>query len=243
MSGHSHAKTVKRVKDANDAARGKVFSKLSRVISLAAKDGGDPESNSKLKQAIAEAKKFNLPKDNIEKAIKRGTGELKDGQTLEEVRYEALGPGGVAIIIEGITDNNNRSFGEIKQILQKNNAKLAQEGSLSWQFEQKGIITAINIKDKEELELKAIEAGADDIKWYKNEEDKEVAEIYTPTTDLETAKNTLEAQGVEIESSSLGFMAKNEVTLEEKDKASLEKLFEELDENDTVQDIYSNLKT
>lgn len=137
MSGHSHYKTVKRVKEAHDAARSKIFSKLSREISVAAKEGGpNPETNSKLRLAIEMARSANMPKDNIERAIKKGTGELK-GEILESIVFEAYGPGGIAIIIEGITDNKNRTLGEIKQILNQNNGKLTGEGSVLWMFERK----------------------------------------------------------------------------------------------------------
>lgn len=245
MSGHSHAKTVARTKEANAEKRGKIFSKLAKIISLAAKDGKDPASNSKLKQAIEESKKFNMPKENIERAIKRGTGESEEAQ-IEGVMYEAMGPGGVSIIIEGITDNKNRSLSEVRQILQKYNGKLAQEGSLKWLFEQKGIIIAnlklqnANWQNKENLEMAVIEAGADDIKWYK-EESEETIEIISKPEDLETVKKNLEAQNIAVESTKLGWQAKEETAVSEKEKETLEKLFEELDENDTVQEIYSNL--
>ena len=148
MSGHSHAKTVKRTKDANDAKRGKIFSKMAGLISIAAKDGIDPESNSKLKAAIEQAKTANVPKENIERAIKRGSG-VEGGEQLEEMLYEGIGPGGVNFILECITDNKNRTLSEIRQIFQKHNAKLADEGSVRWAFDQKGIIIAIE-GDKEE---------------------------------------------------------------------------------------------
>lgn len=136
MAGHSHASNVKRKKDAEDYKRGKLFSKLSRLISIAAKEkGGDPESNPRLRQSIEDAKKANMPKDRIERAIKKGTGEIED-ENIEEVLYEAYGPGGVAVLIEGITDNKNRAVGEIKQILVKHNSKLADKGSVRFMFEQ-----------------------------------------------------------------------------------------------------------
>lgn len=242
MSGHSHWATVKRGKEIEDKKRGKVFSKMSRIISIAAKEGGkDPETNAKLKSAIEKAREVNLPKDNIERAIKKGVGEL-DGERmeLEEFAFEAFGPGGIAIIITGITDNKNRALGEVKQILNQNNGKLAGEGSVRWQFERKGTLIAEvigNATDKDELEMAAIEAGADDIYWHENSLD-----IYTKPEDLDKVKKAMEAKGVKVNSSSLDWVAKEEISVDEKEKQSCEKLFEALDESDAVQDIYSNLK-
>ena len=242
MSGHSHWAGIKHKKQAEDQKRGKIFSKLSRMISVAAREGTDPEMNPKLRQALEEAKVFNMPKENIEKAIKRGTGEL-EGVKLEEVSYEAFGPGGVAIIIEGITDNKNRTFQEIKQILQKYNGKLAESGAVKWLFTRKGAITINpNIQNsitKEDLELKAIEAGAEDIYWHKTEN---LLDIYTKPEELDKVKKNLEAQGIKIESVSLDWVPKDPIEVNEKDREILNKLFEELDENDAVQNIYSNLE-
>lgn len=246
MSGHSHAKTVARTKEANAEKRGKIFSKLAKIISLAAKDGKDPATNSKLKQAIEESKKFNMPKENIERAIKRGAGESDEAQ-LEGVMYEAMGPAGISIIIEGITDNKNRSLSEVRQILQKYNGKLAQEGSLKWLFDSMGFITADPTKFsqnpnwKEDLEILMIEGGAEDIEWY-TEEEKELVDIIVKPENLEPLKKILESQDIIIEAYNLGWQAKEEMAVSEKEKETLEKLFEELDESDTVQEIYSNLK-
>ena len=244
MSGHSHFSSIKHKKEITDQKRGKIFSKLARQISVAAREkGGDPEANSVLRMAIEKAKEFNMPKDNIERAIKRGAGELGE-EKLEEVIYEAYGPRSIAIIIEGITDNKNRALGEIKKILNQYQGKLASIGSVKWMFERKGVITIENPKpearspkQKEELELKAIEAGAEDIYWH-----EDVLDIYTKIEDLEKVKKNLEGQGIKIESASLDWIAKDEVELEEKQKDAAEKLFEALDENDAVQEIYSNLK-
>lgn len=233
MSGHSHAKTVARTKNAEDAKKSKAFSKMARLISIAAKEGGgDPEKNSKLRIAIDQARQVNMPKDNIEKSIKRGTGELA-GENLEEFTFEALGPGGIALIIEGITDNKNRSLGEIKQILGQYNGKLAGEGSVKWMFERKGCIVIEN-KNKEKVELAAIEAGAEDIK-----EKEEFIEIYTKPEELDHVKKNLEKKEILIESSSLDWVPKEEI---ESNKESAEKLFETLDDNDAIHNIYSNIK-
>ena len=232
MSGHSHWATIKRAKGAEDAKRSNAFSKMARLISIAAREGGNPESNSKLRVAIEQAKEFNMPKENIERAIKKGTGELT-GETLEEFVFEALGPSGIALIIEGITDNKNRALGDIKQILNQHNGKLAGEGSVKWMFERRGCIV-VEKKNKEEIELQAIEAGAEDIK-----EKDDFIEIYTKPENLEQVKKNLEEKGIKIDSASLGWAAKEEI---EANKETAEKLFEALDENDAVQNIYSNIK-
>jgi YebC/PmpR family DNA-binding regulatory protein len=241
MSGHSHFKSIKYRKGVADAKRGKAFSKLARQISVAAKErGGDPDTNSKLRIAIEQAKTLNMPKDNIERAIKRGTGELA-GEKLEPVLFEAYGPGGIAIIIEGITDNKNRTLGEIKQILAQSGGKLAGGGSVKWLFERRGAITIsseIKNQKKEELELLAIEAGAEDIYWHNS-----FLDIYTKPEDLEKVKKNLEEKGIAIDSASLDWVAKDMMKVGEKEKEACQKLFEALDENEAVQDIYSNLKT
>jgi len=242
MSGHSHAKTIKHQKNITDQKRGRMFSKMARVISVAVKEGGpSPETNNKLKVAIEQAKQINLPKENIERAIKQATGG-GEGTNLEEVIFEAYGPGGIAIIIEGITDNKNRALGEIKQILSQNGGKLVGEGSVRWMFERKGCIT-IELKSqtlepkKEELELIAIEAGAEDIYWH-----TDILDIYTKPEELEKVKKNLEGKGIPIESASLDWVAKEQIELNEKQKESCQKLFETLDENEAVQEIYSNIK-
>lgn len=238
MSGHSHAKTVAATKNANDAKKGKIFSKLGRVITIAVKEKGpDPLINAALKTAIERAKQFNMPKENIERAIKKGTGELA-GETLEEVSFEGFGPGGISLIIEGITDNKNRTLGEVKGILGQYDGKMANEGSVRWMFERKGsIVITDKSKPKEELELLAIEAGADDI-----QEEQTSFIIYTTSEDLEKVKKSLEEKGVSIESVMLGWVPKEEVALDEKSKERAQKLFEALDENDAIQNTYSNLK-
>jgi len=254
MSGHSKWATTHRQKEIVDAKRGAVFTKLANLITMAAKRGGDLNANPSLRTAVEKARAASMPKDNIERAIKRGVGELGK-ENLEEVNYEAFGPGGIALIIEAITDNKNRALAEIKRILQKYSGKLAESGSVKWLFERKGVIT-INPNDqipyktepsgyrpmpkKEDLELKAIEAGAEDIFWHK---DENMLDLYTKTEDLEKVKESLNNQGIKIELTSLDLVAKDPIEVTQKDKETLEKLFEELSENDAVQDIYSNLKT
>lgn len=237
MSGHSHFKTIKATKELADAKRGKIFSKLARIITIAVKEKGpDTLVNSKLKSAIEQAKQFNMPKENIERAVKKGTGELA-GENLEEVSFEGFGPGGIAIIMEGITDNKNRTLGEVKTILNQHNGKIAGEGAVKWMFQKKGLITISNQgKLKEELELSAIEAGAEEISWQEGK-----LYIETKPEDLEKIKKSLEEKNLEIESVNLGWIANEEISISEKEKESAKKLFEALDENDAIQDIYSNL--
>jgi len=243
MSGHSHARTIRHQKNITDQKRGQIFSKMARVIWVAVKEGGpNTETNSKLRLAIETAHSFRMPNENIERAIKRATGEIPE-KKLEEVLYEAYGPGGIAIIIEGITDNKNRSLNEIKQILNQHGGKLVQEGAIKWMFERKGCITInvksqmSNVKTKEELELLAIEAGAEDLYWYDDDLD-----VYTNIEDLGKVKENLEEKGVEIDSTSLDWKPKEMIDLKEKEKESCQKLFESLDESESVQEIYSNIK-
>jgi YebC/PmpR family DNA-binding regulatory protein len=242
MSGHSHAKTVKHQKELTDKKRGQIFSKMAKIISVAAKEGGpNPETNYKLKIAIETAHSQFMPNENIERSIKRGTGELDEGVKLEEFSLEAYGPKGIAMIIIGITDNKNRTLGEVKQILGQFNGKLASEGSVKWLFERKGFLT-IDSKDqpsssKEDLELIAIEAGADDVVWQ-----EDILEIYTKPEDLEKTRKALDEKGIKAGSASLDWVAKEEIALSESEAESCQKLFDSLDENDSVQEVYSNLK-
>jgi len=248
MSGHSHFKSIKHAKGLADKRRGQVFSKLAREIEITAREGGDPDFNSKLRLAIERAKELNMPTNNIERAIKRGTGELA-GEKLEEVLFEAYGPGNIAIIIEGITDNKNRTKNEITQTLNQHNGKLADPGSVKWMFDRKGAITLLLALEqkKEELELKAIEAGAEDLYWHTITDEaggaeKKFLDVYTKIEDLEKVKKELEDKKLEIESASLDWVAKQQLEIEEKDKITCQKLFESLDENEAVQEIYSNIK-
>jgi YebC/PmpR family DNA-binding regulatory protein len=252
MSGHSHFRKIKHQKALTDAKRSQGFSKISREITVAAREGADPEFNSKLRLAIEKAKSMNMPTDNIERALKRGTEGLGE-EKLDEILFEAYGPGGIAIIIEGITDNKNRSLNEIRQILQENGGKLVGEGAVKWMFERKACII-IEIKNqislsrkqkfsgnlkikKDELELLVIEAGAEDVYWH-----DDLLDVYTKIEDLEKVKKNLEERGIKIESTSLDWVAKEMIGLGEKDRVACQKLFETLDENDAVQEIYSNLK-
>jgi YebC/PmpR family DNA-binding regulatory protein len=243
MSGHSHAKTVRKKKESDAQKRGQIFSKMARLIWVAVKQGGaNPETNPKLRMAIETAKSYNVPKENIERAIKQASGEI-EGKTLEEVSFEAYGPGGIALIIEGVTDNKNRSLNELKQVLQKYNGKLVGEGGVKWMFERKGCVTIDQneqpeeLKDKEKLEMLAIEAGAEDILWHDGEMD-----VYCSVENLNEVKNELAKKGVKIEWLGLDWKPKEMVSLSEKEKEVCLKFFEALDEFDFVQEIYSNLK-
>jgi YebC/PmpR family DNA-binding regulatory protein len=223
-----------------DAKRGMAFSKLARMISIAVKDGKDPAMNSKLRMAIDKAREINMPTDNIERAIKRGAGEL-EGAKLEEFIFEAFGPGKIAIIIEVITDNKNRTLNEVKKMLGQSGGKLAAAGSVRWLFERKGVITISLTNNQEKfnkdnLELKAIETGAEDIFWH-----EDFLDVRTKAEKLEEVKKNFEAQNIKLESSSLDWVPKETINIDEKDKTNCQKLFETLDENEDVQEIYSNL--
>lgn len=242
MSGHSHWQNIRAKKKAVDAKKGAIFSKLSRLITIAARGGANPSENPKLREVIEKARSFDMPSSNIERAIKRGTGEIGGGR-LEEVIFEAYGPGNIAIIIEGITDNKNRFLAEIKQILNRYKGKLAEQGSVNYLFEKKGVIVLDfedqneKFKNKEELELAVIDAGAEDISW-----DDKFLEIYTDVNQLNWTKEGLVKRGVKVESSALGWRAKNEITVSGQTKESLESLFSLLDEHNDVQGVYSNVK-
>lgn len=243
MSGHSHARTVKSKKEASAKKRSQIFSKMARLISVAVKKGGaNPEINSRLRMAIDSARSYNMPNDNIERAIKKASGNVV-GEKLEEFLFEAYGPNGTALLVEGITDNKNRALGEVKKILAQHNGKLVGEGSVRWMFERKGFIS-INIEeqkeslqDKESLELMAIEAGAEDALWHDNNLD-----IYVRIENLEKTKKELEKKEIKINSSTLEWKPAKEIPLGEKEKASCLRLFEALDENENIQEVYSNME-
>jgi YebC/PmpR family DNA-binding regulatory protein len=215
-----------------------MFSKLSRAIIVAAKSGApDPELNYRLRLAIEKAKEFNMPKDNIERAVKKGAGE-GDAEVLEEISVEAHGPGGSLLILEGITDNKNRTLGEVKSILGKYQGKMVAEGAAKWMFERKGVVR-IELGDKEHskenVEMKIIEAGAEDMI-----QKDSVLEVYTASDRLDHTKQALISQGLSIKESALEWIPKEEVKLSPCDAELCEKLFEALDDNDAIQEIYSN---
>ena len=242
MSGHSHFSSIKHKKELEDQKRGKIFSKIARQIIVAVRQkGSNPETNYELKMVMEKAKSFNMPKVNIERAIQKGAGQGGEGNKLEEFTFEAYGPGGIAMMIEGITDNKKRALGEIKQILDKNGGKLVGEGSVKWMFQNAGAI-GINLdeqegKTKEELELDAIESGAQDTRW-----EDSILEVYTRPRDLEKVKKELIDKGYKIESANLEWVASKEVSIEDKQYQTAEKLLDALEDNDDVQNVYSNLK-
>lgn len=239
MSGHSKWKQIKNQKGVADAKRGNLFTKLANAITVAAREGGGhPDANFKLRLAIDRAKAVNMPKDNIERAIKRGAGELA-GQAIEEVVYEAFGPGGSALLIESLTDNKNRSLGEIKNILRRFNCALASINSVAWQFEKKGVIVVPlpNQNQREEIEMKIIEAGASDFK-----EEGEKLIVYTLPQELHQIINKLKASQIEIEDGNLELVAKETVVLAGGDEEKLEKLLTALNDSAEINNIYLNVK-
>jgi YebC/PmpR family DNA-binding regulatory protein len=239
MSGHSHWSTIKFKKGTEDAKRSKIFSKLSKEISIAAREGGsDMTFNPKLRSIVDKARENNMPADSIDKAIKKGSGEL-EGFTLEEFSMEAYGPNGVALIIDGITDNKNRSLGELKVILGKFGGKMVEGGGIKWMFDKKGVImVALSEikKDKDEMELLIIDSGADNFIW----EDEGLI-IYTKPEDLEKVKKFLEENRIKIESAALEWVAKETVPAEDDVREKNQKLYEALDDHDDVQNIYWNI--
>lgn len=242
MSGHSKWSQIKHKKALTDAKKGKLFSKLSNLISVSARQkGGAPATNPQLRLAIEKARSFNMPGENIEKAIKKGTGEL-EGAKMEEMLIEAYGPGGIALMIEAITDNKNRTVSEIKYLLSQHNGKMAEAGSVNWMFERKGTLiinAAAALKNKEELELLVIDCGAQDLKW----QDEQLLEIYTKTDELEKTKKELESKNIPMESTSLDWVPKNEIKLiDRKTKEAAERLLQALDEHQDIQEIYSNYR-
>lgn len=237
MSGHSKWSTIKRQKGAADAKRGVAFGKLTNAVILAAKHGGgDPEANFELKMAVEKAKANNMPKENIERAIKKGTGEL-GGAAFEEVLYEAIAQDGVGILIEAATDNRNRTAAEIKNVLTKAGAKQASPGAVSYQFDRMGKILVDKIgRDIEEMELAIIESGAED---FDDQEDSMA--IYTKPNELEKVKKNLEGQALTIKEAVLSWEPKSLVKVENQENAEkLLKMMETLEELDDVSNIYSN---
>jgi len=232
MSGHSKWATTKRAKEGKDAKRSGLFTKLAKAISIAARDGGDPDMNFKLRMAIDRAKKMSLPKDNIDRAIKAGTGE-SGGDLIEEITYEGYGPGGVALIIETITDNKNRTVGEVKHTLSKYGGNLGGSGSVMWMFDRKGVLYLENKSINEEQELLIIDAGAEDI----TNEDGFVV-VYTKDSELHKIKDELEKNNFIISDSKLEFIAKDKALAENEEKVL--KIMDALDDLDDVQNIYTN---
>ncbi|MCI0698883.1 YebC/PmpR family DNA-binding transcriptional regulator [candidate division KSB1 bacterium] len=236
MSGHNKWAKIKHKKAATDAAKGRVYTRLIKEITLAARMGGGDESgNARLRKAILDAKAANMPASNVERAIKKGTGEL-EGVNYEEVAYEGYGPGGVAIIAELITDNKNRAVSEIRHIFSKHGGNLASAGAVSWKFDKKGIIAvAPEGRSEDDVLMLALDAGAEDVKY-----DPESTEILTAPSDLETVKSALEKENVKIEKAEVGMYPKDTVKVEGKEAEQLLKLLDAIEEHDDIQKVYSN---
>lgn len=236
MSGHSKWSKIKRKKAVNDAKRGKVFTKIIREITVAAREGGgDPEFNPRLRLAVDQAKQAEMPQDNIDKAIKRGTGEL-EGVNYEEVSYEGYGPGGVALYIECLTDNQNRTVAEVRHLLERNGGNLGTSGSVVWQFDRKGQIYIDGSRYHEDAVLEAaLEAGAEDVR----SEDGEFV-VTTEVQDFHTVQEGLGEAGVDVQQAELSWIAQNEVSVEGDAGGRLLKLMEALDDHDDVQRVHSN---
>lgn len=235
MSGHSKWATTKRAKATTDAKRSNLFTKLANVIAVAARSGGDPSTNFSLRLAIDKARSANMPKDGIERAIKRGTGELSGAQ-IEEIVYEAYGPAGTAILIQVTTDNKNRAVSEIKAILNRQGAKLANAGSVAYLFEKKGEIRAKTNQGEESAEIAIIESGADDY----HQSDGEYF-IYCKSESVSEVKNALSKTGFEIESAEITDIAKNQIEVDQEKEAKIIRLLEAIDELDDVISVSSNL--
>lgn len=237
MSGHSKWSTIKRKKGANDAKRGKIFTRLIKEITVAARQGGgDPEGNPRLRSAVASAKSENMPKDNIARAIKKGTGEIA-GEVYDEIMYEGYGPGGVAVLVECLTDNRNRTVADVRHYFAKSNGNLGESGCVSWMFDKKGLIVVDKEKvSEEELMDLALEAGADDIL-----EEEEEFQIMTAPEDFDEVRSALEEGGVNFLDASVSMVPQNTIEVaEEKVARSLLKLIESLEDHDDVQNVYAN---
>jgi YebC/PmpR family DNA-binding regulatory protein len=237
VAGHSKWHNIRAKKSRMDARKGKLFTKLAREIQVAAKNGGpNPETNVRLRIAIDKALAANMPKENIERAIKKGTGEL-GGENIEEVTYEGYGPGGVAILVEAMTDNRNRTAGEIRHIFSKYGGSMAEAGAVAWIFERKGVITikADQISNTDEFMLEIIDLGAEDVK-----EEDEVIEIVTDPKDYTNVLEALKNQGIAIEHSELTFLPKNYVAVSGETAEKLIKLIQVLEDHDDVQNVHAN---
>ncbi len=241
MSGHSKWHNIQAKKGKADKARSNIFTKMSRMISVAAQQGGgDPMMNFSLRLAIDKAKAVNMPKDNIDRAIKRGTGEDSEGTVYQELMYEGFGPNGVAFLVEVLTDNNNRTVAEVKNAFTKNGGTMGGQGSVKWQFEQKGVIRFTTdkktlIKDWEKAQLELLDAGVLDIK-----EDENGVELFSAREDFQKMSEVVDKLGIEPDESGLEWIAKETVSLDEETSAKVENLYNILDELDDVRAVYTN---
>jgi YebC/PmpR family DNA-binding regulatory protein len=236
MSGHSKWHSIKHKKGAIDAKRGRMFTKLIKEITIAARiGGGDPEGNPRLRKAIADAKEVNMPADNIKRAVQKGTGELEGGQ-IEELHYEGYGPGGVAMIVDVVTDNRNRTVSEIRHVFSKNGGNMGEAGSVAWMFHKKGYIALEKSKaDEETLMTLAIDAGADDFA-----SDEAIYEIYTSPEAFDKVLTAVKAKGLQPQTAEISMIPQNYIKVEGKTAQQLVKLMEALEEHDDVQHVYAN---
>ncbi len=236
--GHSHWAGIKHKKAREDAKRGKIFTKLIRELTVSARmGGGDPGMNPRLRTAIDHAKSENMPNDNIERAIKKGTGDL-EGVRYEETSYEGYGPGGAAVLVEIMTDNKNRCAAEIRRIFSKNNGNLGENGCVSWIFQKKGFLAVPSAEvDEDTLMEVALEAGADDVV---EEAEDQMFEVLTPPNDFLAVKEALDAKGIAYSSSEVTMIPKNTVKLEGKAAAQMLRLMDSMEDSDDVQSVYSN---
>jgi YebC/PmpR family DNA-binding regulatory protein len=238
MSGHSKWATIRRKKGAADAKRGQLFSKLARAIIVAAREGGpDPEANLALANAIDKAREASMPKDNIERAIARGAGAGIGGEAYEHVTYEGYGPGGVAVLVEALTDNRNRTASDVRHVFTKNDGNLGTSGAVAWQFERKGVILVDGDRvDEDELTLAAADAGAEDVAV-----DGSSLQVTTAPEDLAAVRRALEGADVPLESAELTMVPKTTVRIEDEAAArKLVRLMDALEENEDVQGVYAN---
>ena len=235
MGGHSHWATIKRHKGAQDAKRGKIFTRIIREVTIAARMGGDPDGNPRLRLAIAKAKEANMPGDTLKKAIQRGTGELP-GVTYEEFTLEGYGPGGTALLIEITSDNRNRTVAEIRSVLTKNHGNMAEAGAVSWQFHKKGLLAVDKSKsDEDSLLSVALDAGAEDVKV-----GEKSFEVITNPHDFESVKKALADAKIDASLAEITYIPQNTIKLEEKGAEQMLKLMEILDEHDDVQKVHAN---
>jgi YebC/PmpR family DNA-binding regulatory protein len=237
MSGHSKWSSIKHKKAAADAKRGQLFTKLARAITVAAREGGgDPDSNYTLAAAVEKARSFSMPKDNIQRAIDRGTGEGDDGAAIERVVYEGYGPGGAAVLVEALTDNRNRTGAEVRHAFEKNGGSIGEPGSVAWQFEKRGVVLVDGSQHSEDDLLPAIEAGADDVVA-----DGDVLKAVSDPQGLTAVRRALEDAGVEIRSAELAMEPKSVVDVgDESDARGLMRLMDALDDHEDVDEVHSN---
>jgi YebC/PmpR family DNA-binding regulatory protein len=237
MSGHSKWHTIKHKKGALDAKRGKIFTKMIKEITVATKTGGsgDPDSNARLRKAISDAKSQNMPNDTIDRAIKRGMGE-GEGSNYDEVTYEGYGPAGVAVMVEAMTDNRNRTVAEIRHIFSKNGGNMGESGSVAWMFDKKGYIVVDKAaKSEDELFEIAIDAGAEDVK-----DDGDVWEILTAPDNFDSVHEAIKKAGVTPQAAEVSMIPQNYIHLEGSDASQMMKLYDALDDNDDVQKVFAN---